>query len=142
MAVDLKKPITDSGGFRLEKVGGLWTYFNKNGEQLNGIPPQKSLVAIIRQCRNRMGFYHFSGELRRWGVTIQDCYNENKWETLYALEDSIGYMVGSFLSLGTKFHQYRQSIERIHQCEGLDPELERMLSGFLKVWDSLEVPAQ
>ena len=63
-------------------------------------------------------------------------------QRFYALEDSMGFMIGSAISLDKKFHQYRESMEKIRDCEDLDPKIKKLLDGFLNIWNLLDVPAQ
>jgi uncharacterized protein YqgQ len=141
MAIDLSKPLVDANKCRIEKKDGLWTYFMANEERRDSIPPQISLIAIIRIFRYRMGFYDLNGELQRWGITIQDCFLDDRRKTIEALEDMFGSMLGMAIGANKKYLQYRNCLVDVRDnCEVLDHEINKLLSGFLEIWDSLTYP--
>jgi len=74
------------------------------------------------------------------GVTIQDCYEENKDATVEELYKCFGEMAQYWARLGKKSIQPKTSIEHIRDSTpNLDPILAKLFDNFLHIWDKVNI---
>ncbi|MDO8512765.1 MAG: hypothetical protein Q7S57_05840 [bacterium] len=127
------------GKYHLRRTGGKWhlEYANDSSPHEN-FEPKDSLVELLTSSTFEMGFYHFSGQLYDFDLTINELYDENPRKTLEALCQMLIYMIEYFEQLKNKGTQNRDSIVRILKGPGdaIYPILRRLLENFLHAWET------